>query len=749
MTMLTHEDASEGNIDTGDEVENLQNSFLEAVHDENVQPKMQCLMMDSSFSMVTMQGEDSGIEWETTASRSTTPWTSETGNVSADVTPSAMGPVSPGTNPAGKIIFVMDEEAISRNKKTKEKEAKGKGGTQKGVDLGSFDNISGRPELVSFSEPNIKPDFEDFEEQESDPHVDKEQKLFRLLSEGSEILNIIAPSKVVTVDEEESREMMDNLSYLEASTVVKAQEDILYQIFELQNEGVASSTTAPAVRPSAAVPSMHPPGAPVPKPSGRQQPTNVDYFEAFSLIDAEAPGGPTISEQEQNTSRETPRTLETDVLGHAKSTSNDTLPLDEEKADNISLTEITSELLDDVFYGNTDDYSKRTDKADNYKRIPSRLSLKQTGDTLFGSQEDILTPIYLPEGPPKIIDPILLEEPKAMAFLYTDLYEDATGSRQKEADTESLSSEKSFHSRHSDREARGYLEKYALIDETPVLEVEQKEKVRRVDDSPRVLTQDLYEFGDMIPKSDTNPLPDSEELTDFFRDSASSSPCTLEPLSRLAEDDEAQTTTKDDAKTKKKVVIVAEKVPESTTDSLSEFPIDDYVWESAFEDTKSLPVKEDAAHQKPLDQHVNVPPPVAPPRKKASSLQKSCLDLAPLTPVHTQEETEAGSKEERVEEKEAAEGVDVEETSEALNEASLSQDTAPSDGIVNATEGLNEPETEETVIVPSDEGSTTLNEDTETVEPDVSETIEQVSAESTSQDTSPDPAKDKGHCIIL
>uniref|UniRef100_A0AAV2IUI6 tRNA-uridine aminocarboxypropyltransferase n=1 Tax=Knipowitschia caucasica TaxID=637954 RepID=A0AAV2IUI6_KNICA len=57
--MLTQEDVSEERVDTNDEVETLQNSFLEAVHDDNIQPKMQCLMMDSSFSMVTMQGEDS------------------------------------------------------------------------------------------------------------------------------------------------------------------------------------------------------------------------------------------------------------------------------------------------------------------------------------------------------------------------------------------------------------------------------------------------------------------------------------------------------------------------------------------------------------------------------------------------------------------------------------------------------------------------------------------------------------------
>lgn len=38
--------------------------------------------------------------------------------------------------------------------------------------------------------------------------------------------------------------------------------------------------------------------------------------------------------------------------------------------------------------------------------------------------------------------------------------------------TESMTSEWSFHSRHSDWKARGYLEKFVLKDETPVVELE-------------------------------------------------------------------------------------------------------------------------------------------------------------------------------------------------------------------------------------------------------------------------------------
>lgn len=743
MTILAQEEISDKNTDENmDEMDNLQQSFHEVVHNENIQPKMQCLMMDSSFSMVTMQGEDSGIEWETTPSRCATPWLSDAkGNFSADLSSTGVSPAPSGSSTAGKIIFVMDEELISQQRKTKElgKGAKGKGNTQKGIFLGSFDNISGRPELVGFSEPNVKQESEGVEEQVANLSEDKEQKLFRLVSEGSEILNIIVPLKVATVDEEESKEMVDNLSYLEASTVVKAHKETDEQISSLQNAGLQASVVP------IGVPMMDPPGAPVSKPVIKEQPNNADYFEAFSLIDAQAPGGPAVSEQEQNNTEKAVRALDVESLGCAKNTCNNTTSsLEEDNADKTSLGEITSELLDDVFYGNAELCGTTAVRADDNKHIPPRLSLKSTGSTLFGSQEDVLTPIYLPEGPPKIIDPILLEEPKAMAFLYTDLYEEATGSRKKEEDTESLSSEKSFHSRHSDREARGYLEKYVLIDETPILEVEQNEKVHCPKDSPRIITQDLYEFVNMVSKPDINPLPETEEVTDFFRSSANSSPCDLESLSRLAEDDEAQTEKKDKvAKTKKQVLIVAEKVSQCTTDSSTDFTLNDLDWESAFDDPLSLNDKDGFVPQQPFKEYTDLQLPVAPPRKKASSLQKSCLDLAPLTPVIIQEEMETTAKENREEEKETADGGDVEEISVSLSEATLPQDIMPSDDTIFEANGQNTAAAEEIESLSMDEGSPTLSDKSVTLEV----MLEPQEAEPTNNEAFHNQAK--GHCIIL
>ncbi|CAB1417755.1 unnamed protein product [Pleuronectes platessa] len=216
MTALTPEDIIEETLDASDEVENLRKSLREVVHDDNVQPKMQCLMMDSSFSMVTMQGEDSGIAWETTPSRCSTPWASEAGSSTLDLSSTvAVRHAQPGSVPAGKIIFVMDEELISRRKKTKER-ASGQR-RQREVLAESSENISGRPELVGVSEPNVKTKGEGAEAKSAEPQEDKEQWLFSLVSEGSEILNIVVPPKHDTVDEAESKEMVDNLSYLEES----------------------------------------------------------------------------------------------------------------------------------------------------------------------------------------------------------------------------------------------------------------------------------------------------------------------------------------------------------------------------------------------------------------------------------------------------------------------------------------------------------------------------------------------------
>ncbi|XP_054908324.1 cardiomyopathy-associated protein 5 [Poeciliopsis prolifica] len=769
MTMLGAEDAPEQNVEASDEVENLRNSLREAVHDDSVRPKMQCLLMDTSFSMVTMQGEDSGIAWETTASRCATPWTPAAGT--ADVSsPASVRLGASGSQPAGKIIFVMDEEMITRQRKPKERVNNQKSKAEREQELWdeTFDSVSGRPELVEVSQPNVKTEAEEEQEEVTDLLEDKEQRLFRIVSEGSEILNIVVPPKFATVDEEESKEMVDNLSYLEESLVPKTSAETQ------DNDLLFSAETGDQIKvlPPTGPGAMDPPGAPVARPPVREATGNVDYFEAFSLIEAQAPGSPAVIPQGQeeheakkatdNLDAEKPEAPENHTM--AKS-------VDIDKSDIVSLEEITSDLLDDVFYGGTENFTLKsmdiTDEVGGAKSPISRLVSKPSGSSLFGSQEDILTPIFLPEGPPKIIDQILLEEPKAMAFLYTDLYEEALGSRKKEEDAESTTSEKSFHSRHSDREARGYLEKFVLIDETPAVETEQQEKEIFTSEESRTLPQDMYDFEDILAKSEKE-RQHSDEVTDFFRSSANSSPCDVEPFPQSLEEDDIQTAERS-IKTQKSVSIAAEKVSETPVDPLAfssyEFLPDEPDWEAVDDgptdlDRRSIGGEELGRQESELNK------PNVPPRKKKTSSSKSCLDLTPLTPVDmiAQEKEEAGGKEHRVEEKETAspaetadEGDGNEEDTVATESEVAQLDSDPVELKTGALESESTQESDEMTVTdakPDEEEETKPNEDRSESQAATTATDVETEVNTEKQEDRPttlpaDPAVNKRQCVIL
>ncbi|XP_077354137.1 uncharacterized protein LOC144002612 isoform X2 [Festucalex cinctus] len=615
MQVLTPDDVAKPERDAGDEMENLQNSLREAVCDDNIRPKMQCLVMDTSFSMVAMQGEDSGIAWETTPSHCSTSWPPEVEEPTKEPGP-----------PAGRIIIVMDEELTSRRKKTKaEGQKKERSGT-----------ISERPDLVGLAPLHMKDEGD--EDTHGVPRQDKEQRLFSLVSEGSEIINIVVPPKLATVDEEESKGMVDNLSYLEECSAPKAddEEEPCDQLFEQDCEPRADASAGPVaqVDPTPLVSVTDPPGAPVVRPPGMEAVCNVDYFEAFSLIDDHAPGSPTVVPPklglpDHKTAEEKPVQGEDTTTGEKQ-----------ERPDANCPGALTSEVLEEFFYSGTDNtlmrsHLDREDAVGEAKVSPPPSKLN--GSTLFENEVDVLTPVFLPEGPPKIIDPILFEEPKAMAFLYDDLYEEATGSRQREEDTESVASEKSFHSRHSDREARGYLEKYVLIDETPVVEEQPVPE-----DGPPLLSQGFADFPSTSPEVE---MPNSEEeITDFFRSSASSSPCDIKAFVVFQEDNSPSTT---------ECVTVTDAVD----NEIPEGPI--AVFETSFEpDWEGMDV--DDMNSEDINVPVNfnqqtwlqdseVVKPCPPPRRKTRSPLKECLALAPLTPA----EDEHTGKVQQVEEKEA------------------------------------------------------------------------------------------------
>lgn len=473
------------------------------VQDEAVKPKLHCLMMDQAFSMVTLQSEDSGILWESVSSRCSTPWTSEVGSATPDVCNSLVPKrAAPGTETAGNIVFIMDEDNIIRKKREKQNKQEIKRSDEELVE-------PDRPAMVEVSIPNIMTENDGVSE---DPKKERNQQLFCLVSEGSEILNIVVPPKVSTVDEEESQALEDNLSYLEETPVIKASEFV--DETETSWETYNLEVKIPAAPEQIDV-------RPLIKPVLRE-PTNEDYFEKFTLLDQQAPAPAEVSSTEDTLEAEaTSGQYETET----KHTDTDVKGLSEPAVgyDSRSTGELdtTSEHVDEIFYGvRSDIYSQPPTRNDTNKDNLPKHALKKSGSALFDTEESVLTPIFLPEGPKKIIDLILLEEPKAMAFMYSDLYADSLGCRQKQDDTESLTSEKSFHSQESDSEDRGYLEKFVLKDETPVSKIDQLPDDHQ-EDRLSMWAQDA--FGLTIEqKYSTGVSEDVNEITDFFRDSASS-----------------------------------------------------------------------------------------------------------------------------------------------------------------------------------------------------------------------------------
>ena len=717
--------------------------------------------------MVTMQGEDSGIEWETSASRCPTPWASEAGSIAVDpyATPS-LRPATPGALPAGRIIIVMDEENILRRKRSKDRAPSAASiRRQQQEALEKQDEVVGRPELVGFSLPNVKAD------QEQHMEVDKaagdhEQQVFCLVAEGSEILNIVVPSMLASVDEEESTAMEDNLSYLEESLVIKSigtttdytsglndDEPILTEAVVRLNVNETGSNV------------MDPPGAPVTKPPAREATSNLDYFEKFTLIDAQAPGSPAVIKEapedqqaeEQEETKESQDTQEPSLTQSSRAVSVDEGEVVDEDEEDMA-------LLDDVFYGGTDDVAVQG-VADMEECRSPRLSSKESGSALFGSQEEILTPIFLPEGPAKIIDQILFEEPKAMAFLYTDLYEEATGSRVKEEDTHSLASEKSFHSRHSDREARGYLEKYVLKDETPVVEPAKKENVQEDLEGIRLLSQDSYDLGELPTNLDINS---EDEVTDFFRSSGNSSPCDMNPFMEPAqEEDEAQ------AKIRARLEVIKStqqmfpsgkaKEKDCNEQNRTEQMQPSESYEFVSEDTYGSSKQEDE-----LDSSLPEEPgtefseerlkPVVPPRRKEVTAPKTSLDLTPLRAVEGPDEgDEAGVKEQRLEDKETASPVETADEGDGEREASSRQQCALTEETGDKPGSVKDEGDSSDSFGGSEADKHTDISSAETAKIDLRLDQEGINVtESTGEEDTmcppasvPEPAKEKGQCVIL
>ncbi|KAF4099056.1 hypothetical protein G5714_021086 [Onychostoma macrolepis] len=593
MTALLDDTLAEEQLN--DEVEDLSNSLREVVQDGAVKPKLHCLMMDPSFSMVTVQSEDSGIVWETASSRCSTPWASEINEP---------GYSCCGSGAAGRIIFIMDEELMSRRKR------KPKSEKSKKLPRVSHEILAEaeRPAMVEVSLPNVTREEGTEEHKTADLRAEKHQRLFSLVSEGSEILNIIAPPRVSTVDEEESKETAVQIPF-------------------------------PSIQVS------------------RRGQTSEDYFEKFTLLDHRAPSGAAPAEEAQ-WETEDKVTEEGDKAVRPEAETR--LP---GVCSAVSMLDISGEHLDDVFYGGGSEPPSAARVGEKEREL-SKSPLKESGSALFGSEEPVLTPIYLPEGPPKIIDPNLLEEPKALAFLYSDLYADAVGTRKKQDDdVESVTSEKSFHSQASDSEDRGYLEKFVLKVETLADVVPETRPEERHD--PFKLAGYVIHHKEEVD----NQAEEQEEITDFFRNSASSSPCEPVDFEQLENEEKSEVvrtprvTFKDEAPRNK--TEQASDRPSLADDFSDEFlPVeiseDCPAWEENLSEllVKSTRTDSDLRPKPKSVSEKSRPAPIQAQNNTVLPIipdHKPFLDLSPLLPIQTEDETETPDAEEEKENTSSAE----------------------------------------------------------------------------------------------
>lgn len=238
-------------------------------------------------------------------------------------------------------------------------------------------------------------------------------------------------------------------------------------------------------------------------PTQRESTGDIDYFEKFTLLDVVASGEQAELQEEF---KQPAAKLQAEEQKPAGETATGAPSASEDSFVFVSDVDIVGEHLDEVFYGEglpADALHQREeDKTESQggmrSRRESQRSTKGSGSVLFESEETTLTPIFISPGPPKIIDPILLEEPTAMSFMYSDLYEDAVGERRKSdeeySEAESVASEKSYRRRLSDsEEAHGYLEKFILKDESPTLDV-QPEPVASESEGRMMWPQSKFEM---------------------------------------------------------------------------------------------------------------------------------------------------------------------------------------------------------------------------------------------------------------
>uniref|UniRef100_A0A8C3WMH2 Cardiomyopathy-associated protein 5 n=1 Tax=Catagonus wagneri TaxID=51154 RepID=A0A8C3WMH2_9CETA len=314
-----------------------------------------------------------------------------------------------------------------------------------------------------------------------------QKSAFSIISEGCEILNIHAPAFISSVDQEESEQMQDKLEYLEekpsfkplslydeseALACHKALQDRLEDsdknvapLKESKQKETHTTKEELSIDSETGDLAFNPPTIP----------NEEDYFEKYTLIDYNISPDPE--------KQRAPWKLNVEVE-LSKEAPEESVSFPECSEESALEHEYDLVKLDERFYGPEKDYNKLSDPEiqkslaiqksadrDAPKSISRDVDSKSPGMPLFDAEEGVLSRTQIFPTTARAINPELLEEPPALAFLYKDLYEEAVGEKKKEGETasegDSVNSEASFPSRNSDTDdGTGiYFEKYILKDD--------------------------------------------------------------------------------------------------------------------------------------------------------------------------------------------------------------------------------------------------------------------------------------------
>ncbi|KAL0627992.1 Cardiomyopathy-associated protein 5 [Plecturocebus cupreus] len=354
-------------------------------------------------------------------------------------------------------------------------------------------SASNADKMVSTKEMSKEPEDtyakdEDFTVTSKPAGLSEDQKTaFSIISEGCEILNIHAPAFISSIDQEESEQMQDKLEYLEEKPSFKtiplpdnseafACHETLKSRLEDSDEKVTPlkenrqketlktkeeiSTHSETGDLSFIQPTI---------------PSEEDYFEKYTLIDYNISPDPEKQKapQKLNVEEKLSKEVTEEMISFPVSSVESAL---EHEYDLVK--------LDESFYGPEKDHDvlshpetqkflgiQKSADRNVSKDIKRDVDSKSPGMPLFEAEEGVLSRAQIFPTTIKTIDPELLEEPPALAFLYKDLYEEAVGEKKKEEETvsevDSVNSEASFPSRNSDTDdGTGiYFEKYLLKDD--------------------------------------------------------------------------------------------------------------------------------------------------------------------------------------------------------------------------------------------------------------------------------------------